>query len=124
MRAIVFTLMLMNSVLAVEIKVEDRNRKYQIKYDETSIIYKDESSELSLLKKPCNAHILERMKKKLDKHLRRAFLEDSRPEFLKIKVEGNQGYEPRFGERAVFLLSMNQEIKKLKIEEDMNCNKN
>lgn len=122
--ATILLLILAGALNAREITVQNRNKKFSLKYDESSLVYKDELTELSLIKKACNAHIVGRMVKQLNKHLERPFLEDGRPEFFKVTVDGKTAHEPRFGKRAVFLLSLHQEIKKLKIEENLNCNKN
>jgi hypothetical protein len=103
---------------------EEGHLKYKMSYDEKSIHYRDEATELSLTKKTCNSHIIERIKNKLDGYFKKPFLEDSRPEFLKIIMDGKTFYQPRYGERAVFLMTMPDEIKKLKIEESFNCGKN
>jgi len=112
------------SSFAKDIVIEDGRRKFQISTTEEKIIYKDELTSLTMSKQACNVHIMERLKKRLDKYFKRPFLEDSRPEFIKLKVDGKPYFEPRFGERALFLLSLPDEIKKLKIEEDLNCAKN
>lgn len=124
MRALVLFFLLSFSVSGKEIIVQDKNREYSLSYDTVSVRYKDRLTSLSLQAQPCNEHILKRMVQKLDHHFNRPFLDSPRPEFLKLRIDGKEVYEPRFGKRSRFLLSMNQEIKKLKIEEDLNCNKN
>lgn len=124
MRAIIIVLVFTSAqIFAKDFTVEDRRLKYKISYDEKSFSYRDEATEMSLIKKDCNAHIVERLKNKLDGYFKKPFLEDSRPEFLKILADGKVLYEPRYGERAVFFLKMPQEIKTLKIEESLNCKK-
>lgn len=123
MRALILVLLFSSTIFAREIVVEDNRLKYNISVDEQSIRYKDELTELTLKKQECNAHIIKRTKMKFEKFLSKPFLEDSRPEFLKVKVDGKQGYEPRYGDRAIFLVRIPDEIKKLKIEESFNCKK-
>lgn len=127
MRFVICLLALVVSHLATakDIVIEDGHRKFELtlshKLGTYLVTYKDELTSLTLAKKKCNAHILERLNKRFDKLLERPFLEDPRPEFLKIKIDGKQFYGPRFGDRAVYLLSFPEEIKKLKIEEGFNC---
>jgi hypothetical protein len=106
---------------AKDLVIEDGHRKYELTIAQKLITYKDELTSLTLAKKKCNAHILERLNKRFDKLLEQPFLEDARPEFLKVKIDGKQFYGARFGERAVYLLAFPREIKKLKMEEGFNC---
>ncbi len=112
------------SAMTKEIEVQDGRRKFLLTITEDQVRYKDELTTLSLTKKDCNSHLITRLQRKIDKFFKRPLLEDSRQEFLKIKVDGKQFFEPRFGDRAVFFLSLPEEVKKLKLEESLNCEKN
>lgn len=112
------------SAMAKVLEVQDGRRQYQMTIVPDRIVYKDELTMLTLNKETCNSHLIKRMQSRIDKFFKRPFLEDSRPEFLKVKVDGKQYFEPRYGDRALFLLSVPEEMKKLKIEENLNCGKN
>ena len=124
MRTLICLFLFSTSLYAKEITVEDGRLKYKLSYDAKEVKYQDEASELSLVRKDCNSHIVDRFEKKLDRFLEKPFLNETRPGFLKIKIDGKEMYEPRFGDRAVFLVGMNKEFKTLKIEESLNCAKN
>ena len=124
MRTLIYLFLFSTSLYAKEITVEDGRLKYKLTYDAKEMRYQDEASELSLVKKDCNSHIVDRFEKKLDRFLEKPFLNDTRPGFLKIKIDGKEMYEPRFGDRAVFLVGITKEFKTLKIEESLNCVKN
>lgn len=106
-----------------EIEVTDGNLKYTLKTDKDFIGYQTEEASLSLTKKPCNAHIIDNFNKSMDRLISNTFLSSIRPGFVQVKIDNVVGYEPRFSERAFFLLSMNKKIKKYKIEEELNCSK-
>lgn len=108
---------------AHELVVIDGRLKYQLMTSAKSIAYNETETSLSFILKKCNAHILKRFNAKLDRLLINPFLVDGRKNYIEIKLDKKIGFEPRFGERAVFLLAMNEEIKKLKIEESFNCQK-
>ncbi len=108
---------------ARELIVVDRNLKYKLNFDNKIIRYETNDTSLSLENKKCSAHINERFIKTMNHFLETPFLNDSRAEFIQVALDQKLGFEPRFGKRAAFLLNMNDEIKKLKIEESLNCNK-
>lgn len=108
---------------SMDIQVMDGRKKYQLILTETVVRYKDELTDVTLSKKECSAHLHQRFEREVKKMMSRPFLDDFRPEFLKIDIDGKVGYEPRYGHRAKWLLSVPVEMKKLKIEESLNCNK-
>lgn len=124
MRALIFSFFFSTSIFARQMVVEDGHLKYKLAFDDNKLVYQNEVMDISLQKKECNRHIIERMNKKLNHFLEQPFLDDTRPGFLKITLDKKVGYEPRFGDRAIFLIQINQEIKKLKIEESFNCKTN
>lgn len=108
---------------AKELVVVDRNLKYKLNFDNKSIRYETNDTILTLENKKCSAHINERFLKKMNRLLETPFLNDKRDEFIQVVLDQKLGFEPRFGKRAEYLMNMNEEIKKLKIEESLNCKK-
>ena len=111
------------SLLARDIEVSDGNLKYTLRALKDQVFYQAQNTTLSISKKDCNAHIIDGFNKRLDRLLKYPFLQLNKPGFIQIKVDGLVGYEPRFGDRAVFLLTMNEKIKKSVIEDQLNCAK-
>ena len=106
---------------SAEIEVKDGNLKYRLKFGPDLIEYSDHEMTLSLIKRKCNSHIIEKFNKELEYFTKASFLNSSRPGFIQLKLNTIIGYEPRFGNRAIFFLSLNEKIKKFKIEEQLNC---
>lgn len=111
------------SLMARDIEVIDGNLKYSLKAQKDLLFYQAQNTTLSIAKKDCNAHIIDGFNKRLDRLLKYPFLQVNKPGFIQVKVDGVVGFEPRFGDRAVFLLTMNEKIKKSVIEDQLNCAK-
>lgn len=108
---------------ARELSVTNNNLKYTLNYNEELIHYNTIDADLSLKKEECNAHIIKRFVSEMGKFLKEPFANKFSPEFFEVKLDGIQLYSSRVGERALFLMSMHNEIKKIKIEEAFNCPK-
>ncbi len=108
---------------AHEIEVSDKNLKYTLKTSKESISFGAQEISLSLERKKCNEHIIDSFNKSLDSFLKTPFLDFTRPGFIEVKLDTKVGYEPRVGKRATYFLSMYEQIKKAKIEEQLNCSK-
>lgn len=106
-----------------EIFISNHNLKYTLKYDEQSIHYKTIDADYSFKKEECNTHIIKRFAAEMDKFLKDPFPNVKSQDFFGVKLDGAELYSPRIGERALFLMNMHHEIKKLKIEESFNCAK-
>lgn len=119
-----FSLLIFSTTsLATELTVVDKNLKYKLSFDTSVIHYETSDTSLTLKKSKCNAHINDRFLKKMNSLLKTPFLHESRNDFIEVTVDGKTGFEPKHGKRAVALLGMNEEIKKMKIEESLNCAK-
>lgn len=108
-------------VLGRDYEVEYGNVKYRLKATKDLVDYQSNGTSLSIAKRSCNAHIIESFYKKLSIIGKTPFLSTGREGFITVKIDNVTGYEPKFGKRAVFLLTMNEKIKKMKIEENLNC---
>lgn len=106
---------------ARELQVKNKNLAYKLTIDKTSMKFEAAEISLSLDSKDCNTHIRERFIRKLDRFLSRPFLTQSRDGSIEITLDGIKGHEPKFGKRAEYLLSMNEEFKKIKLEESLSC---
>jgi hypothetical protein len=106
-----------------ELIVTNGRLKYNLSAEAGFIRYKTQETSLSLEKRSCNGHIIDKFLRDLTRYMKGQLLHDQRGEFLVVKFDNDLGYVPKFGARAVFLVSMNERIKKLKIEEMLNCEK-
>ena len=111
------------SLQARDIEVIDGKLKYTLVGLKDKLSYQAQNTTLLITRKDCNAHILDRFNKRLDRLLKYPFVQDNKPGFIQVKVDGVMGFEPRFGDRAVFLLTINEKIKKSVIEDQLNCAK-
>lgn len=107
--------------LASDYRVEYGNIKYRLSATDHNIDYQSEGIALSLAKRTCNAHIIESFNKKLKLITKSPFLQSGRAGYISVKIDNVSGFEPKFGKRAIFLLTMNEKMKKMKIEEELNC---
>lgn len=113
---------LSSTLMAHELAVKDRFFTYSLSVEEGFIRFKTMNTNVSLERKKCNAHIIDRFRKQFDRYMKDPLAQVQRLNSIEVKLDSTSGYVDKKGNRAKFLRSMPNQIKKLKIEEGLNCN--
>lgn len=110
------------TVKARDLEVKDRFFTYTISVEEDFIRFKTANSNVSIEKRKCSAHIVDRFRKQFDRYMKDPLAQVQRKNSLQVKLDMTAGYVHQTGDRAKFLKSMPNQIKQMKIEEGLNCN--
>jgi hypothetical protein len=108
--------------MAHELAVKDRFFTYNLSVEEGFIRFKTVNSNVSIERKKCSAHIVDRFRKQFDHYMKDSLAQVQRSGSIEVKFDSTSGYVDKKGNRAKFLRTMPNQIKKLKIEEGLNCN--
>lgn len=108
--------------MAHELSVKDKIFTYNLSVEEGFIRFKTMNTNVSLERQKCNAHIIDRFRKQFDRYMKDPLAQVQRLNSIEVKLDSTSGYVDKKGNRAKFLRSMPNQIKKLKIEEGLNCN--
>ena len=117
------TLIITFSINAKELQVQDLNLIYKLSFDQNHIRYEAQEISLSLVHQKCSEHIIKRFNEKMDFILKMPEIKIQNENTFTLIIDKKTSYRSKFSNEAQFLLSMNNEIKKLKIEELLNCKK-
>lgn len=119
---IIFLLVLaINTSFATELKIHYNNFRSTINSVATEITYKDTSTDLSLKKKKCNTHIIERLFKELNDQSRNLTLEKIQDHPMTITIDGIKQTIDQRSPKGQFFHNYIDVIKQAKIEEMLNC---
>jgi uncharacterized membrane-anchored protein YjiN (DUF445 family) len=108
--------------MAHELAVKDKFFTYNLSVEESFIRFKTVNTNVSIERQKCSAHIIDRFRNQLDRYMKDPLAQVQRSGSLEVKFDSTSGYVDKKGNRAKFLRSMPNQIKKLKIEEGLNCN--
>lgn len=111
----------MNQVTAKEVSVSYKMHNYKITYDEKKISYRGPYTDLSIMLKDCNAHIIKEFNSLMNANLKGDFLASKGSESYSITVDNSSKYDLLTSKRALFFANFNEYFKALKTEEHLNC---
>lgn len=125
LRLPIIVLLIFSSALlsAQELIVTVGNRSYLVGNSSDLITFKSHDVDLSINRKKCNAHIMDRFSRDFKKLTLKPFLSSSRPGFIEVKINGIKSFEPKQSERGIALANMYEDFKKMKIEDQLSCPK-
>lgn len=108
--------------MAHELEVKDSFFTYNLSIEEGFIRFKTVNTNVSIERQKCSAHIIDRFRKQFDRYMKDPLSQVQRSNSLEVKLDSTSGFVHKKGKSANFLRSMPDQIKKLKIEEGLNCN--
>ncbi|MBA2403478.1 MAG: hypothetical protein H0V66_01795 [Bdellovibrionales bacterium] len=109
---------------AGDILVKEGMRSYTLKHSETFIELKATSINLSLVKKACNEKMLKQFNAKVETALKK-MIKQVQPSgrSLKFVVDAREFYTPMDSIPGKFFSVVPEEIRRMKIEESLRCDK-
>lgn len=110
--------------MAHELTVKDRFFTYNLTVEEGFIRFKTMNTNVSIERKKCSAHIIDRFRKQFDRYMKDPLAQVQLSNSLEVKLDSTSGFTDKKDNRTRFLRSMPNQIKKMKIEEGLNCNSN
>lgn len=110
------------TLMAHELTVKDSFFTYNLSVEEGFIRFKTKNTNVSIERQKCNAYIIDRFRKQFDRYMKDPLVQIQRLNSIEVKLDSTSGYVDKKGNRAKFLRSMPNQIKKLKIEEGLSCN--
>lgn len=117
-----FCILLHLSLLeATELKIHYNHFRSTIKATTEEISYKDMTTDLSLKKKKCNSHILERLYKELNEQSKNLTIEKVQNHPMTVTIDGVQQTIDQRSAKGQFFHRYVEAIKQAKIEEMLNC---
>ena len=116
---------LSSSVHAKTLTVKAPFKTMTLNYDQKKISLKGYQLDLSLKRKNCNGHILDRFKWKMEKLLESKTLLKTRTEkeSLEIQFNGRKLFAPPRSKEAMLLLNLPIEVQRMKLEGIFVCRK-
>ncbi len=110
---------------AGEILVKEGMRSYNLKHSENFIELKAASIELSLVKKPCNEKLMKKFNAQVETVLKRMIKQvQTSGSSLKLVVDAREFYTPMNSLAGKFFSDVPDEMRRMKIEESLRCDKN
>lgn len=110
------------TLMAHELAVKDSFFTYNLSVEEGFIRFKTVNTNVSIERQKCSAHIVDRFRKQFDRYMKEPLAQVQRLNSLEVKLDSTSGFVHKKGKSANFLRSMPDQIKKMKIEEGLNCN--
>lgn len=111
------------NVYSTTIDVQYKLKSFHIIYDQNQLTYKDTLVYLTLKNKPCINESYLALKNNLDNYMAKEFHGTKDKHIMKVVYNGTAHYELNTTNRSEFLLNTLDEIKKIKTEEEIGCNK-
>ncbi len=110
-----------NTALAAELKIHYNNFRSTINSSASEVAYKDTTTDLSVKKKKCNSHIVERLFKELNDRSRNLAMEKVESHPMTITIDGLQQTIDQRSPKGQFFHNYIEVMKEAKIEEMLNC---
>lgn len=117
---LVFALV-MQTAIAAEVKVQYNNFRSSINSTTDEVVYKDATTDLSLKKKKCNSHIIERLVKELSDQSRNLALEKVQDHPMTVTIDGSKQTIDQRTPKGQFFHHYIEVMKQAKIEEMLSC---
>jgi hypothetical protein len=107
--------------MALEINFDYQLVHYKVISEVDQIRFQSQFTDLSLIKKECNQHILKNLQSKLHNYLKVNFQDLPVKNGYSIKFVKNIKYDYIENNRARFFINLDHYFKTLKIEEKLSC---
>lgn len=126
MQSLILLLLFVSSAFATEFKswkIEYQGKKYGYTLTETvdALTLKGPKSEVSLLKKPCNIHIVEKVRKEILDQTKKIVTTKNKKEAIGFIHNGKKSMLFEDSALAFYLERLPLEIQRFKLEEKMSC---
>jgi molecular chaperone DnaK (HSP70) len=107
--------------MALEIDFDYKLIHYKILSTENKISFKGQFSDLSLVKKDCNQHIIKKIQSKFRNYLKADFKNSPVINGYTIQIDQKVKYDFSENNRATFFIYFESYFKTLKLEEKLSC---
>ena len=114
---------LTDTIHAKTINFSQNNYRYELKFDLNTLSFKDSNTDLSLIAKKCNQHILKYSKVLIENFLSHEFNTNQSEDSIRLEIDHKVFYESPHTTRGTYFKNFRKYILSKKIEEDLNCSK-
>lgn len=120
-KVILFLVLTMNTAFTSELKIHYNNFRSSINSTAEETSYKDVTIDLSVKKKKCNSHIVERLFKELNDQSKNLIMEKVQDHPMTVTIDGIKQTIDQRSLKGQFFHHYIEVMKQAKIEEMLNC---